>query len=324
MAGIMPEYYSSAREILSDVDQAIARAGKYGNYRKYIKNAAILKREDFGAFKTIQTQARVLATKVRKHILLDLITIDNVSEYNTKLYSLDGPYDMVQENLAELSVPNITGFPSLTPMEFGIERYGIHYGFSEEFLAETFDFNLKKIHTDNVVGQMDLVFAKKVADMFNNLSTFTTYADWTAKTGLYSNRDPAEDIYAEATKIFATERNEDVVVLSNLKTYNAFWANTFMNHYGTPSFEQKNFSFGNQIATNIARFEGLRWGIDSFMAAQKFVAFDPSAVYAARMPQRIVDYKSPYGTYQGTIIRQNFVVKPIDTNRILGGSAVTP
>lgn len=322
LAGVTDEYYPAALEIQSYVDEAV-KSGGMQNYRRHIKDAAILKREDFAAFKTINVQTKILATKPRGHILLDLIKVDNVTEYNTKLYSLDGPYDMVQENLAEMSVPFITGFPNLTPMEFGMERYGMHWAFSEEFLNETFDFNLKQLHIDNAAGQMDLVFNKKVADLFNNESTFTPYGLWDAKTGTQSNRDPNTDILAEATKIEDTERNEDMILLSNRKTYNAFITNTYNNLFNTPSYKQEQFSFGNNTATGFAKFPGLRWGIDSFIAATKFVAFDPSAIYAARMPQRIVDYKSPYGTHQGTIVRQNFIVKTVDANRILGGSGVT-
>ena len=323
LAGIEDEYYPIAHQTEEALQECKKETGNYKAYRRYIKDAAILKREDFQAFKTISVQAKILTSAPRGHVLTDLITVDNTTDYNTKLYQLDGPFDMVQENLAELSVPRITGFPNLTPLSFGIERNAIHWAMSEEFANEEFDFDFTKIMTDNIAGQMDLVLNKKVADVLNNNATLTAYADWGAKTGNISNRDPGLDIDAEATKIDNTERNEGLVIVSNRKTWNTFLGNYFMNGYGTPTYEPVTYSYGNAIANSVPRFNSLRWGVDSFIGGQKFIAFDPAAIYAAQMPERIVNYKDLYETYRGTIIRKNFVVKPLDTTRILGGSSVT-
>lgn len=328
LVGVNPQLYPEAHFIMDTLAKA-KKANIQGNLNQFIRNAAIrsgaiLKREDFQAFKTIVAQTKIIAAKPRRHIILDMINVETVSDYNTKIYAFDGPFDVVQENLPELNIPNITGFPDFTPLSIGMERYGIHYAFSEEFLAETFDFNIRQFVLDNVAGQMDIVFNKKVADVLNNQSTFTSAGDWTAKTGNISNRDPAEDINTEATKIDNTEKNEGLVVGSNRKTYNAFLGNYFMNGYGTPTYKQTSYSFGNAIVTNIPRFVGLDWGIDSFFAGQKLVVFDPAALAAYEMPQRIVDYTSQYGTHRGTIIRKNMIAKPIDTSRLLGASALTP
>lgn len=321
LAGVNPQLYGKAHEVLETVDVALRNNSR--DYTKFIKSGAILKREDFSAFKTIVAQTKILAVKPRKHILLDLINIDNVSDFQTKLYSFDGPWDMVQENLPEMNVPFITGYPSFTPQTIPMERYGMHYAFSEEFVSEQFDFDIKKFVVDNVAGQLELVFSKKVADVLNNSSTFSAYGDWTAKTANISNRNPAEDINAEATKIDNTLKNEGLTLGSNRKVYNAYLNNYFSSGYGTPQYKQPGYSFGNAVVTNIPQFVGLDWGIDSFFNDNKFVAFDPAAIYAARMPQRIVDYKSQYQTHIGTIIRQNFICRAIDTTRLLGGSAVT-
>ena len=82
------------------------------------------------------------ATKT--HPVQVLSTWSDVSDFQTKIYSFDGPWDVVQENLPEMNVPFITGYPSFTPLTIGMERYGIHYAFSEEFVAEQFDFDIKK------------------------------------------------------------------------------------------------------------------------------------------------------------------------------------
>lgn len=327
LTGVNPNRYATAHFIMETLDKAAKMGIKDVNKlirNDAIRSAAILKREDFQAFKTIVQQTKIIASKPRRHIILDMVNVETVSDYNTKIYAFDGPFDVVQENLPELNIPNITGFPDFTPLSIGMERYGIHYAFSEEFLAEQFDFNIRQFVLDNIAGQMDIVFNKKVADVLNNQSTFTAAGDWTAKTGNISNRDPAEDINTEATKIDNTEKNEGLIVGSNRKTYNAFLGNYFMNGYGTPTYKQTNYSFGNAIVTNIPRFIGLDWGIDSFFTGQKLVVFDPAALVAYEMPQRIVDYTSQYGTHRGTIIRKNMISKPIDTSRLLGASALTP
>ncbi len=321
LTGVNPQLYAKAYEALTAVDRALAKGSR--NYMDFVKSGAILKREDFSAFKTVVAQTKILAVKPRRHILLDLVNVENVSEFNTKIYSFDGPWDMVQENLPEMNVPFITGYPSFTSQTIGMERYGMHWAFSEEFIAEQFDFDIKKYVIDNVAGQMDLVFNKKIADVLNNQSTFTAYGDWTAKTGNVSNRNPAEDINAEATKNDNTLKSEGLTLASNRKVYNAYLNNYFSSGYNTPQYKQPGYSYGNAVVTGIPQFVGLDWGIDSFFADNKFVAFDPAALIVQRMPQRIVDYKSQYQTHVGTIVRQNFIAKSIDNTRLLGGSAVT-
>ena len=170
---------------------------------------------------------------------------------------------------------------------------------------------------------MDVIQNKKIADVLN-AATYTPLGDWTAKTGTVYTRNPGEDLNTVAQALFDTNKMDEMVLASPREVYNAFYANSWVNNYGTPQYEQRKYSYGNAIATNIPFLEGLRWGIDTFMTAHKFVLFDPSAIYAGQMPQRTVDYQSPYGTHRGTIIRLNFIVKTIDTSRILGGSAVTP
>ncbi|MGN6346711.1 MAG: hypothetical protein ACTHME_03310, partial [Candidatus Nitrosocosmicus sp.] len=295
-----------------------------GSWNLRVKNAAILKREDFTALKTILPQAKIIAAKPRKHAILDMFTIDNTPDFLQKIYTWDGPYDMIQENLAELAVPQPFGFPSFTPQTIGMVRYASHYAFSEEFLSETFDFNIKQFVIDNVSIQMDIVFNKKVADVLNNLDTYTLYGDWTAKTGQYSTREPAADINSEAEKIWLTERNEGLTVASNRKTFNAFINNTYNSAYGTPTYKETTYSFGNGIYNNIAHFPDLEWGVDTFMAAQKLAVFDPAALYIGRMPLRTVDYQTQMQTHRGTVLKQNFVTQILDQSRMLGASGVTP
>lgn len=322
LTGVNQGLYPKAQEVLYQIKQ-LQSQGVKGSYNERIKNAAILKREDFTALKTILPQTRIIAAKPRKHALLDIFTIDNTPDFLTKIYSWDGPFDMVQENLAELNIPKVTGFPSFTPITIPMQRNAIHYAFSEEFLSETFDFNVQKFMVDNVSGQMDIVFNKKIADMLNNDLTYTAYGDWTAKTGNYSNRDPAADLAAEAEKIWKTEKNEGIVVASSRKTFNAYQGNTNNNNFGTPNFTPQEYSFGNGRFTGIPRQPGLEWYVDTFMTEAKLAVIDPSAVYVGRMPQRIVDYQSQYGTHRGTIIRQNFISQIIDQSRMLGASGIT-
>lgn len=321
LTGVNPQLYAKAHSIMEGVLRADLNNDK--NYMRYIKDAAILKREDFTQFKTVVAQTRILVARPKKHILLDLINIDNVSEFQTKIYSADGPWDMVQENLPELNVPFITGFPSFTSQTFGMERYGIHYAMSEEFTSEQFDFNIRQFVIDNLAGQFQIVMTKKLADLLNTQSSFTPYGSWTTKTNNISDNNPVDHINSEATKLTNNLRNEGMALVSNRKVYNAYQTNYFTSGWGTPQFRQPGYSFDNAIYTNIPQFTGLDWGVDSFAVDNKFLLFDPEAVLAQQMPDRIVDYRSPYQTHAGTIIRKNFIVKPLDATRFLGGSAIT-
>lgn len=321
LEGINPNFYELGHEVMDAVLKA--RQSGEQDYTKFIKNAAILKREDFTALKTVVAQTRILASKPKSHILLDLINIENVSEFQTKIYSFDGPWDMVQENLPELNVPFITGYPSFSSQTFGMERYGLHYAMSEEFISETYDFNIRQFVIDNVAGQFRLVFTKKFADLLNTTAVFTGYGSWTTKTANISDNNPADHINAEATKLDNNLRNEGMVMASNRKVFNAYLNNYFTSGYGTPQYKQPGYTFGNAIMTNIAQFQGLDWGIDSFVVDNKFILFDPNTFLAQQMPDRIVNYKSPYQTHSGTIVRKNFIVKTIDSTRVLGGSGIT-
>jgi hypothetical protein len=321
LTGVNPQLYAKAQEILETVDRATAARSK--DYMKFVKQGAILKREDFQQFKTVVAQTKILAVKQKRHALLDLINVENVTEFNTKVYSFDGPWDMVQENLPELNVPFITGYPSFTSQTYGMERFGIHYAMSEEFVAEEFDFNIKQFVIDNVAGQFNIVMTKKLADILNTKATFTPYGSWTTKTANISDNNPVSAINSEATKLDSHPRSESMVLVSNRKVYNAYLENYFTSGYGTPNYKAPGYTFGNGVYSGIAQFTGLDWGVDSFTIDNKFILFDPVTILAQQMPDRIVDYKSPYGTHVGTIIRKNFIVQSTDDTRILGGSAIT-
>lgn len=305
LAGVNPQCYATALELMDAV--AKAKSAGVEDYTRFVKSAAILKREDWTALKTVMPQAKIITIKTQKHVLRDLINIDNNGEFLTKIYSWDGPFDVWQENLPEMNVPDITGFPSITQQSIGMERYGLHYAFSEEFLAETFDVNIKQHMLDNIAGQMDVVQNKKIADILN-VASFTSQGSWTAKTGTVSTRNPADDINVVAQALFDTNKSEDMIMASNRDVFNAFFGNSWVNNYGTPNYEQRTYSYGNAVANNVPFFQGLRWGIDTFIAANKYILFDPSAIFAAQMPQRTVDYQSPYGTHRGTIIDRKSVV----------------
>lgn len=325
LAGLNPNLYGVAHELMDAVDAAAAAGVK--DYTKFIKSAsvksaAILKREDFTSLKTIMPQTKIIAATPQQHILKDMISVSNQGEFLTKIYSFDGPFDMWQENLAEMSVPDITGYPSFTPQTIGMERLGLHYAFSEEFLAESFDFNIKDFVLKNIAGQIDIVLNKKIADVLN-AATFTGYSDWAPKTGTISTNNPADAINAEADKLFNTNKMQSMKILTNRNVFNTFKNNTWINNYGTISFKPFNYTYGNDRYTDIQGFPGLEWGVDSFVSATKFIVFDPSSIFAAQMPTRTVNYKDQYETHEGTIIRQNFVVKNIDSSRLLGGSGVT-
>ena len=325
LAGLNPNLYGIANELMEAVDAATAAGVR--DYTKFIKSAsvksaAILKREDFTALKTIMPQTKILTVTPQQHIIRDMINVSNQGEFLTKIYSFDGPWDMWQENLAEMSVPDITGFPSFQSETVGMERLGLHYAFSEEFLSETFDFNIKDFVIKNIAGQIDIVENKKIADVLN-AATLTGYGQWEAKTGTISTRNPGDDINAEADKLFNTNKSNGMKILTNRHAFNVFKANTWINNYGTVSFKPFNYTYGNDRYTDIQGFPGLEWGVDSFITATKFILFDPTAIFAAQMPTRTVNYKDPYETHEGTIIRKNFIVKNMDTSRTLGGSGIT-
>ena len=82
------------------------------------------------------------------------------------------------------------------------------------------------------------------------------------KTGTVSTRNPAEDINAEADKLFNTNKMQSMKILTNRTAFNIFKNNTWINNYGTVSFKPYNYTYGNDRYTDIQGFPGLEWGVD--------------------------------------------------------------
>lgn len=321
LAGVNPNDYGKAQEFLGIVEK-VKEDGSSKNLDNYIRSAAILTREDFLSFKTIKAQAKIIKTTVQKHSLLNVISQQNTADFTTKIYTQGTPYDVVAEDVPELFVPD-DGYTNLTSQNVSLKRYMTHQRFSEEFLSETYDVDIKGAVLENLVGQMDLVKNKKVADVIN-AGTFTAGNSWTAVTGGNSDNDPGVDIDTEITKLINTNKGSGRWILgSNLTTWRAFENNTFNSLKGTANYEQIDYSYGNSIYSSIKRFPGLKWVVDSFLAKQKFASFDPEAVLFLNGPTRTVNYQSQYQDYRGTITKAFFTVKALDSDRLLGGSGVT-
>jgi hypothetical protein len=321
LAGVNPNDYGKAQEFLGIVDQVKAD-GSTKNLDKYIRSAAILTREDFLSFKTVRAQAKIIKTTVQKHALLGIIPQQNTSDFTTKIFTQGAPYDVVSEDVPELFVPD-DGYMNFTSQTVNLKRYMTHQRFSEEFLSESYDVDIRGAVLENMVGQIDLVKNKKIADVLN-AATYTSGNSWTAETGGVSDNDPGVDIDTEITKLINTNKGSgNWVIGSNLTTWRAFENNTFNTLKGTANYEQVNYSYGNSQYSSIKRFPGLRWVVDSFLAKQKATIFDPEAVLFLNGPTRTVNYTSQYQDYRGTITKVFFVVKAIDTDRILGVSGVT-
>jgi hypothetical protein len=321
LAGVNPQDYGKAQEFLA-IQEKINEDGSTKNLDNYIRSAAILTREDFLSFKTIKAQAKIIKTTVEKHALLGIIPTQNVSDFTTKIFTQGTPFDVVSEDVPELFVPD-DGYMNFTSQNVSLKRYMTHQRFSEEFLSESYDVDIKGAVLENMVGQMELVKNKKIADVLN-AATYTAGSSWTAATAGVSDNDPAVNIDTEITKLRNTNKGSGNWVLgSNLTTWRAFENNTYNTLKGTANFEQVDYSYGNSQYSNIKRFPGLKWVVDSFLSAQKVVVFDPSAIVFLQGPTRTVNYQSQYQDYQGTITKEFFVVKTIDADRLLGISGVT-
>jgi hypothetical protein len=321
LAGVPSQDYGKAQEFLA-IQEKMREDGSSKNLDNYIRSAAILTREDFTSFKTIKAQAKIIKTTVQKHALLGIIPVQNVSDFTTKIFTQGTPFDVVSEDVPELFVPD-DGYMNFTSQNVSLKRYMTHQRFSEEFLSESYDVDIKGAVLDNMVGQMELVKNKKIADVLN-AATFTAGSSWTAATSGVSDNDPAVNLDTEITKLINTNKGSGKwTVGSNLTTWRAFENNTYNTLKGTANFEQVDYSYGNSQYSNIKRFPGLRWVVDSFLSSQKAVVFDPEAIVFLQGPTRTVNYQSQYQDYQGTITKEFFVVKTIDADRVLGVSGVT-
>lgn len=321
LAGVNQNDYQKAAEYLAiETRMIIDGATKADNY---LKQAAILQRDDFTQYKTIKSMGKVIAATPRKHALLGLVPVRNTTELEEKLWMWDGPFDVVNENIPELNIP-WTGTTGFTSQQVQLTRYGTHMAFSEEFLGETYDVDIKGAITNNMSGQIDVVKNKKIADVLN-AATLTSYGDWSAKTSNVSARDPGPDINAEATKIFGTDKDSGRYIMATSRAVKqAYDANSFNNGYGTLQFKPETFGYGNQLFSGFTRFDDIRWAVDSFITNKRFVLFDPDAILFLQGPSKTINYTGQYQDHRGTIFKTFFSVKTLDSDRVLGGSAVLP
>jgi hypothetical protein len=216
LAGVPSQDYGKAQEFLA-IQEKMREDGSSKNLDNYIRSAAILTREDFTSFKTIKAQAKIIKTTVQKHALLGIIPVQNVSDFTTKIFTQGTPFDVVSEDVPELFVPD-DGYMNFTSQNVSLKRYMTHQRFSEEFLSESYDVDIKGAVLDNMVGQMELVKNKKIADVLN-AATFTAGSSWTAATSGVSDNDPAVNLDTEITKLINTNKGSGKwTVGSNLTT----------------------------------------------------------------------------------------------------------
>lgn len=324
LAGIPEELHEPMKKYYS-----LFKAARQQNYRdidKFVENhvfgAAILRREDFSTLHSLKISSKVLGATPKKHIIMDLVTVENTSDFATKIYTAGNYYDIVFQNLPELGIPPVFGFPGFTAQTYGLERMGWNQAYSEEFLMETYDVNIKDWVEKNASIQFDTVKNKKMADIINAAST-SAGALWTAKTGLYNDNDPAVDLDAVNNSFQGTDQWENSLFMSNRTVYNAFFRNTNISKYTTPNFTTTPYGYGNVVKNGIPEFEGLRWGIDSYFAAQKVFTMDPSAVVAINGPTFTVQYRSPMQDYRGTMNKIFFKGVVLDAAAIKGKSGLT-
>lgn len=324
LAGIPEEMHEQMKKYYS-----LFKAARQQNFRdidKFVENhvfgAAILRREDFSTLHSMKISSKILGATPKKHIVMDLVTVENTSDFATKIYTAGNYYDIVFQNLPELGIPPVFGFPGFTSQTYGLERMGWNQAYSEEFLMETYDVNIKDWVEKNASIQFDIVKNKKMADIINAAST-TAGSLWTAKTGLYHDNDPAVDIDAVMNAYQGTDQWEGGLFASNRTVYNAYFRNTNISKYTTPNFTTTPYSYGNVIKGGVPEFEGLRWGIDSFFTAQKLFAIDPAAVVAINGPTFTVQYRSPMQDYRGTMNKIFFKGVVLDAAALKAKSGLT-
>lgn len=325
LAGIPEELHEPMKKYFS-----IFKAARQQNFRdidKFVENhvfgAAILRREDFSTLHSLKISSKILGATPKKHIVMDLVTVENTQDFATKIYTAGNYYDIVFQNLPELGIPPVFGFPGFTSQTYGLERMGWNQAYSEEFLMETYDVNIKDWVEKNAAIQFDIVKNKKMADIINAASTTAGSGLWTAKTGLYNDIDPAIDIDNLMNAYQGTDQWEGGLFMSNRTVYNAYFRNTNISKYTTPNFTTTPYSYGNVIKDGIPEFEGLKWGIDSFFAAQKLFSMDPAAAVAINGPTFTVQYRSPMQDYRGTMNKIFFKGVVLDSAALKAKSGLT-
>lgn len=324
LAGISSEWYEKVK-----IYNEIWKRGGMVAYQKYamepqrVREFSILTGDDFAAIKDTQAQAKIIAATPRRHILLDLVTVQNTDVLEAKIFDWTG-YDAINEKIGDLTVP-FSGKGKVASQTVTLDKYAWHHAYSEEFSMHRYDVDIGNLHLQNFAGQMETVKNKRVADLLTAFPS-ATYASWSAMaTPPQSTRDPRPDINTELTTLFNTEKGEGSVIVSNRSILNAYENNSYIyGGYPTGTGSPDNvYSYGNAIINNVVGFRGLRWGIDNLIpAASGFMVFDPQALVFLQGPTRLADYEDRQTGVKGTISKDWFAAKTIIAELTRRGAAV--
>jgi hypothetical protein len=311
--GWSDEMYPKAMEVIG--------AWQKGGKRAVVQlgESGMLTGSDFATVKSALLALKVTTTQIRNHVLLELVTRINSDRLDLRIDDFAG-FDAINEELGVWNIP-VSGKGGFTSQTFSQKKYGWHLQWSEDFNMAVYDVDVMQYHVNALRGQMDTVRNKKVAAPINALSG-TAQASWSAFSGGLSTRNAKIDVKNIATVVDNSLRGSPRVIVSNRAVYDVFQTNTTVAPGGLGALAGTNYTFGNGVIGDIGGFSSIRWGIDDLITTDQYTVYDPAGIVFVDGPTRTAQYEDTRTGIRGTLFKQWFVAKIIDTTLFNKGTTI--
>ncbi len=292
-----------------------------------IQQGGMLTREDFLYIKTLEMEANLVVPLGQPHVLTQAVTSLRTSQLKFKWAKVGADFDVVTRKMSELGVP-YTAQPTFTTAEQELNRYGTHIATTWEFRNETFDVDVYNTLLQFYRTKMDDERNKTIADLFNAKTVSALAGTWTAVTGTppQMTRNPVPDLEALSDTVDSTNIGNATVFVSNRKTYRAYHASTpwIVGTSNDPAVNPLPYESGINFTGNAGKlFPGVRWVVDTLIAAGKIFALDPRAIRFWDGPERTISYGMMQNEVEGTINKAYFAAIEAESTLLTGNSGAT-
>lgn len=325
MAGLHPELatywdeYMYVKDMMENQNMGLLKA-----LDQNIRQAGILRRDDFTYIKTLETEANLVIPIPQQHVLTQAVTVVAETRLQFKWARVDDNFDVVTRKMAELQVP-YTAQPKFTTAEQTLDRFGTHIATSWEFRNETFDVDVYNTLLQFYRGKMDEARNKTIAEVFSGKSVSALGGTWTATSGTppQMTRNPVPDLKALSTTINATNRGIPNVIVSNDGVYTAYHSSTpwIVGTSNDPAVNPQPYQNSiNYIGVSGKLFPGFTWVVDSLIENGKVFVLDKRGIRYWDGPERTISYGMMQTEVEGIINKAYWSAAEVESTIFAGNS----
>lgn len=287
VAGISPEWESSAYEFKSQIDKSKKRG-------EDLLNAAVIRPEHFAALQTSEINELIIGIENEDHILLQTVNNINMDRLNERviLEVKDDQTKLVTRNVGEEGLPTEIGPYQWRTKSLGLQLNGTKAVFSGTMRLTAFDIDVMSPFIQIMQGALINDKHKMIAEILNDGTGFTSNpitVDWdTYGTNGRPDAVAYKDIQTYIRAITLERKGQPQYIASTLGVYEAYLENS--RSWGQ-EFVPRNDQNNATIATNFIdrappRLPGRAWAVDDLLTENELLVYNSRAIYFAQGPRR--------------------------------------